>query len=393
MAIPSVIGVILALLFLFIIFYRIETKNHQKNLKSIPIRILVNGSRGKSSVTRMIAAGLRVNGKKVIAKTTGTSARFILSNIEEEPVIRLGMATIREQIRIIKKAAKKNPDAIVLECMALHPELQWTESVQIVKPTAVVITNVRADHLDVMGPTIKDIAQTFISVVPKNCKVFTAESHIFDVFAKPIRNKNIEIFASKTENVLDTTIKKFSYVEHKENVALALDICKYLGLDEKVALEGMYTATPDPGVTRIYTINLDTKKITIINALAANDPESIYQIWQSVDKNFPEINLLINCRKDRINRSLQLANLIKKHLKVDHYILTGSGTAVLARNMRKIVDKNNIFNFEGKKPEQVFDKVSKFVANKSLLFAIGNAVSHGEKIIEYFLKKGRHDVT
>ena len=37
----------------------LEYQNHQKSLDSIPIRIHVNGTRGKSSVTRLIAAGLR----------------------------------------------------------------------------------------------------------------------------------------------------------------------------------------------------------------------------------------------------------------------------------------------------------------------------------------------
>ncbi|MCK5258708.1 MAG: hypothetical protein KAJ69_04240, partial [Thermoplasmatales archaeon] len=77
---PAGLYAVLILLIIYIIFHRIEKLNHQKRLKSIPIRIWVNGSRGKSSVTRLIAAGLRTDGKRVIAKTTGTSARFIINN-------------------------------------------------------------------------------------------------------------------------------------------------------------------------------------------------------------------------------------------------------------------------------------------------------------------------
>lgn len=388
MTIPVAVSVILALALLFL--YRIEYNNHQKNLKSIPIRILVNGSRGKSSVVRLIAAGLRAGGKTVIAKTTGTSTRLILTNAEEVPVLRLGMPTIREQINIIREAARMNPDVVVLECMALRPDLQLLESRQIVKPTVVVITNVRADHLDVMGPTIRDVAETFISVVPKKCVVFTAESRTLAVFTNNAEKRNVRIFASQAQTISDATIKKFTYIEHKENVSLARDVCRYFGVDEKAALHAMYTANPDPGVSRVYTINFNGKKTTLINALAANDPESTYSIWQSVDKKFPEINLLINSRKDRIFRSLQFARFIK-NFNADHYILTGSGAHVLARNLYTIPGENRVLDLGEKKPERVFDEISKHVADRSLIFSMGNAAGYGARLLECFLEKGQCD--
>ncbi|TFH29311.1 MAG: poly-gamma-glutamate synthase PgsB, partial [Myxococcales bacterium] len=56
---------------------------HRRRLKKIPIRIHVNGTRGKTSVTRLIAAGLREAGIRCVAKTTGTVPRFILPNGRE----------------------------------------------------------------------------------------------------------------------------------------------------------------------------------------------------------------------------------------------------------------------------------------------------------------------
>jgi poly-gamma-glutamate synthase PgsB/CapB len=384
---PAGLYAVLILLIIYIIFHRIEKLNHQKRLKSIPIRIWVNGSRGKSSVTRLIAAGLRTDGKRVIAKTTGTSARFIINNNIEESVIRLGMANIREQIRIVKKAAVQNPDALVLECMALRPDLQCTESTQIVKPSAIVITNARADHLDVMGPTIKDVAKTYISAVPKNCKVFTLESNIFDDFSEEIRKKNIKIFVSKPKSISDDIIEKFSYIEHKENIVLALDVCRHFGVDKEAALKGMHNANHDPGALKKHKVNLKGKEITILYAMAANDPDSTYYIWQSIGKNYTEINLLINCRNDRIDRSFQIADLIKDHLReAEHYFLTGSGTEILARKLYKIIDNKKILNLGGKNPVRVIDEVSNFVSDKSLIFAIGNTVGYGEEMMKQFLK-------
>ena len=51
---------------------------HQKALARIPLRILVNGTRGKTTVTRMTAAVLNEAGIQTYAKTTGSEARRIL---------------------------------------------------------------------------------------------------------------------------------------------------------------------------------------------------------------------------------------------------------------------------------------------------------------------------
>ena len=45
-----------------------EYQLHQAVLSKLPNRIHVNGSRGKSSVVRLITAGLRAGGFKTLAK-------------------------------------------------------------------------------------------------------------------------------------------------------------------------------------------------------------------------------------------------------------------------------------------------------------------------------------
>src|SRR5687768_2797499 len=55
----------------------LEGIQHKKHLSKLKIRVHVNGTRGKSSVTRLIAAGLREGGIVTCAKTTGTLARLI----------------------------------------------------------------------------------------------------------------------------------------------------------------------------------------------------------------------------------------------------------------------------------------------------------------------------
>ena len=131
-----------------------ESWLHRRFLHSIPIRIHVNGTRGKSGVTRLIAAGLRAGGLRTCAKTTGTLPRMIAPDGSEYPVFRPARANVIEQVRIVRAAARENVDALVIECMALQPALQSLCELKLVRATHGVITNVRADHLDVMGPNV-----------------------------------------------------------------------------------------------------------------------------------------------------------------------------------------------------------------------------------------------
>ena len=161
------------LILLFLVYGIVEYRVHRRRIAGIPIRVQVNGTRGKSSVTRLIAAGLRAGGMRVIAKTTGTTPRFIVSDTEEDPIPRPGKANIIENVQIIRRAVTYQPQAVILECMALVPQYQWTDAHRLIRPTHGVVTNARADHLDVMGPTVKDVAIALSNTVPDHAKFFT----------------------------------------------------------------------------------------------------------------------------------------------------------------------------------------------------------------------------
>src|SRR5207247_6042921 len=82
---------------------------------------------------------------------------------------------LREQPRIIESVADAGgADAIVFECMAIRPKNMIAES-RIVRSTISVITNVRADHLDVLVPSLDDVAWNLSGIVPRNGVVVTAE--------------------------------------------------------------------------------------------------------------------------------------------------------------------------------------------------------------------------
>jgi gamma-polyglutamate synthase len=171
----------------------LESRKHQANLKKIPIRIHVNGTRGKSSVTRLIAAGLNAGGIKTFAKTTGTVPRAITPEGEEFAVYRPGGANIIEQLRIVNFAARNGAHALVIECMALNPAYQALCELKLVKSTIGVITNARADHLDVMGPDEESVAKALLGTTPVNGTLFTCEEDYIELFRSVGKDRSSEV--------------------------------------------------------------------------------------------------------------------------------------------------------------------------------------------------------
>lgn len=387
---------IASLIMALLVYGLIEYLVHIHNRNSIPVRIHVNGTRGKSSITRLIAAGLRAGGWKVVGKATGTLPRLIDLDGKEIPIIRIGKANVREQLSIFSWAAKRQARAIVIECMAVQPRLQFITEKLMVRATIGIITNVRRDHMDVMGPTLEDVAVSLSTTVPRKGMLLTAEHDPVSlaILQRKCRQRNSGLVEVKDDGISDEEMKGFSYVEHKENVALALDVCSRLGVDRTKALAEMYHARPDPGALRLSRVLNGGKEIVFANALAANDPDSTMGIWQRVLKTKTEwgnIIVLVNARKDRMHRSEQLAELMVKSLPASYYILVGSSTYVIkqkAWRMGLSIDK--ILDMGGASMPQVVEKLWNLTPQSSMVFAIGNIATIGLELSRYF--QGRETI-
>ena len=97
----------------------LERRDYERRLSKLKIRIYVNGIRGKSTVTRLIAGVLREAGIQTLAKTTGSAAMVILPDGNEIPIERRSSATIMELFNIAKRYLEEDTEAIVFETMAL----------------------------------------------------------------------------------------------------------------------------------------------------------------------------------------------------------------------------------------------------------------------------------
>ncbi len=382
-----IISIILICLLLYGI---IEYWRHQKFIYKIPIRIHVNGTRGKSSVARLIGAGLRAGNINTITKVTGTYPRLLLNDGTEVNIHRKEKANIIEQLKIVEYAVKHHAEALVIECMALQPIYQRITERKMVHATVGVITNVRLDHLDVMGPGLTDVAQAISYTIPSNQHFFTAENRIYEYLEKKAQAKKCISFQSNENDVTNEDMIGFTYIEHKENVALALAVCEHLGVDRQTAIKGMYTAIPDEGVLTKTVINKCDKKVTFYNAFAANDPESSLMIWNNVLKCTAPQDLkivMLNTREDRLDRARQLTEMAGCSIYLDYLTLIGQRSEVVeGMALKNNIPKEKIVNIGWTTPEEVYKKIMSKIPENATIVAIGNMGGMGADVAKYFEK-------
>ncbi len=369
----------------------VEQRRHYAHLRRIRSRILVNGIRGKSSITRLCAGALRGGGLTTVAKTTGTAARFIHPDASEEPVYRkFDIANVVEQIGIVRRAAAYHPDALVMECMAVMPDLQEINQSKLIRSTIGVLCNVREDHLAEMGPTLDDVARSLCRSMPVGGICVTAEQDRLAILREEAAWRRCELISVDPDSVTDAEMAGFTWITFKENVAIALAVAGLCGVSRADALAGMWAAPPDPGVLQVHRYAVDGRTVRFANVFAANDPEStLMNIELLLERGAIRrpLHVVINCRPDRVERNGQMGALIPK-LAPDRVVLIGTPTrsaqaAIPAPWQDKVVDLGG-----NRSPAELLDGVLAATGSFSLA-AIGNIHGHGEILLAQLERLGR----
>jgi len=376
----------------FIVLAVLEYAAHKRNIAKIPVRIHVNGTRGKSSVTRLLTAALNESGMRTFGKTTGTLARMLFPDGKEYPVYRPGgHANVLEQLRIIALARKYGGEAVVLECMALQPKLQWLSEVKLITATHGVITNAREDHLDVMGPAETDVALALAGMIPSGRKLFTAETRNLEVFGRACADRSaalVTVTPGMVAEVGDSEMVGFSYHEHKENVALVLRICDDLGIERATALRGMWKVNPDAGALRSFEVDFFGRRLVFVNGFAANDPESTERVWRLCREMYPDMEkhiAVFNCRVDRPQRSAHLARAYASWPQADSVLLMGSGTYLFAREAeRRHCDVGKFVLLEGAEVSAVFETIISLAGTSAVVTGMANIAGPGLELVHFF---------
>ena len=318
--------VLSGLLFAYLTAEAVRARQDRKKLQHV---IYVNGTRGKSTVTRMIAAGLTAGGHRVLCKTTGTLPIAIHPDGRQELIERRAPANIREQLRYLHKAAQEKADVLVIECMALQPEYQRVSGRNMLRCDVGVITNARLDHMDVMGGTRAEILDCLMEMLPQKGLIFTAERDFPDQLAARAERLHSTLTISDPASLDDLPGAK--ELDFPENVALALAVCEGLGMDRQRAFEGVKSFVRDPFALSVY----GGENLTFVNALSANDVSSTRMIYEATrNEGGEELVILINNRGDRPARAQDMVRLCREMEPKEIWLL-GDEQRALARLCRR----------------------------------------------------------
>ncbi|RNA67783.1 poly-gamma-glutamate synthase PgsB [Alteribacter keqinensis] len=370
---------------LLFVFGVLERKRHQRNVDSIPVRININGVRGKSTVTRLITGIMMEAGYKTIGKTTGTQARMIY-NDREDPIIRDPEGpNIREQLKVMKSVSNENTEVLVSECMAVNPDYQKVFQNIMLQGNIGVIVNVLEDHMDVLGPTIDDVARSFTATIPYNGHLIVNDGPYQDFFKEIAAARNTKVIVADTSTVSEDYLRKFEYMMFPDNAALPLAVAEAMDIDRETALKGMLNAPPDPGAMRILKTGNPERPSYFFNGFAANDASSTLNIWKRVKElGFPSDHpiVIMNCRKDRVDRSEQFARDVLPNLDIGTLVVIGDLTSPIEQAYRDgTIEADEFINLEGRSTEDIYNELQK-IMDRSSVFGVGNIHGAAEPLVE-----------
>ena len=226
--------VVLVSLVCLILAGAIERLILHHSLRMIPIRVVVNGTRGKSTVVRLLAAALREAGIPTLGRSTGSIAELVLPDGSLRAIARRGVVNlVREQRQLVRLANGFDAKALVCECSAIRPELQRVFQRQLVEPTLTLITNSYVDHVDQLGETRESTAEVLASGVHR----FLTTDPVLGALPGAVVVPDLAVPSRIPQWV------------HPDCYRIALAACAELGIPQEVAIRGMCGVQGDIGMS------------------------------------------------------------------------------------------------------------------------------------------------
>ncbi|HHX77724.1 MAG TPA: poly-gamma-glutamate synthase PgsB [Firmicutes bacterium] len=356
------------------------------NLSGLKNRIIVNGTRGKSTVTRLLTAAFLEAGIRTVGKTTGSEARIIsfrqkagkLEWFEQEMLRPPEGANIKEARRLVRLAGEMKAKALITECLAVEPGLQDVFARQYICANVTVITNVLRDHMEVLGPGLEDTAEAFAATIPRKGLVVTLSGPFTDFFREEAIKKGSRLEIARKEELPAGFSNNFSYPVFPDALAIALKTALCLGIKKDVALKGILKAPADPGTLSLMKLVGEEKGNRVenpfIKAFAANDPASALAAWDyyaAFGLDLKDGVIILNCRKDRVERTKDFVRFVLPRLGGEYLVLTGAGGKPLLKNNKALPFKE-ILDWENLPGTTVLSRLKQLAGKGRVFLGLGN---------------------
>lgn len=364
----------------------VERRRHRTRLATLELRISVNGSRGKSTVTRLLTSALAEGGFRTLGKTTGTEPKLLFGwNGEEEDIVRRPEgANISEQREVVRRAVEAEADVLVSECMAVNPEYQLTFHREMIDVNLLVICNALEDHLDEMGPTVADVAVVFSDSIPEGGKVVVIPEPHVDTYLAVAAQRDCKVLMAEPDAVTEDQLRGYGYLVLPDHVALVLAVTRELGIPDEVAMRGMRSAAADPFAMRVVPIGEAERPGYFVNGFAVNDPMSTLAVWDHIaDRSLGTdgLTVIVNCRADRMDRTSQFATDVLPHLPIDTLVVTGQQTRPILRAAANDLQIADVLDLTGASAERVVAALNGHLPGR-VLYGIGNLHGGGVELVE-----------
>lgn len=299
--------------------------------RSIPCRIVVTGTRGKSSLVRILAAGIRTIEPATWGKITGDAPLLLLPDGTTPRLRRRGPARLHEQAHLLVRCRRHGVRCLVLEAMTITPEAMIAE-MRLVRPTLVVVPNVRDDHRETLGSAADAQRAAYLDSIPAGCRWVTLDPGL-TAFAErqgrpPLSVSGAPVAAADAGGGHEVV---------RELLATAEAVLEELGWDTPAASAAMAAAAAEmsfaPGQVRFLG-----REVRLLDAFSANDPESLDRLWNGWRRELADAapwSVLLATRADRPLRTRQFCDWLTACPDAGTVFVAGSHRGAAARLLRR----------------------------------------------------------
>lgn len=288
-------------------------------VKDAKYRILVTGSRGKSSLVRLLFSAIAAQGLNVRARITGVLPRE-LTAAGERLIVRNAPGHV-EEMRWWLRQIPAGTEAVVMENSAVHPGLQPLAA-RWLRPTLVIWTNARSDHQEVWGAGRAAAEEALLSGIPQGIPLIAgAEITGSPRLKKLLAERRTQVIASDTEE------NNF----RRANLLLARRALEFIGLSGEEPRRAMELLPPDIGDFRVFSLGGGA---CLASAFSANDACSTEHIFSLLGWNENETSVLFSDRGDRPLRRASFGPFLNRGWRETKILTGGAKTDALYEWLR-----------------------------------------------------------
>lgn len=275
-----------------------DTKKIRDKIASIPERIIVEGTRGKSSTVILLEEGIRREKKHTLAKTTGEEP-LLIHNGKTIPIIREKKNLLLDYDNI-PPLLECDYDSLIMENQAITPyTMQYVH--KLVQPQHIIIPNIRIDHTEGLGFRLAEMVENFV----KNVRVTPGTKQVY--YAESI-NKVHDLVLP----ILDNGERKYPHLMHLHDVVIPQEYRNLPGIENIAVtsyfLEHQYGSKADiteyaEEAKKKLAVRTGRGGTRYVNAAKVNDPISFVHIMRYVMSQTTENVVLVGyLRPDRPGR-------------------------------------------------------------------------------------------